>query len=92
MTYQSMSELLGEDLAKFYEEHDADAKGVYLVEVYTPDGELDGLGVFTRHDLAQQWLANQKDENSCCVIPFMLDDPKWGNEEDGSVPPMPRLN
>ena len=60
----------------FFKLHDADPKGVYLVEVGL--GRAVKFGVFSRLSKAQAWMAGFPVEMGCVCVPFFLDMPEEG--------------
>lgn len=62
---------------KFYAEHDDHDQGVYLVTTFLHGKET--FSIFSCKHKVESFLSNQPEESSSVVIPFIVDEPNWGN-------------
>jgi len=61
--------------AMFFERHDADPRGVYLVTVFPEQRNA----VFSTRAAVEAWLATLSEEVSTLTVPYVLNEPDYGN-------------
>ncbi|MCV0395466.1 MAG: hypothetical protein K5872_22220 [Rhizobiaceae bacterium] len=69
-----------QDVAAFFDHHCSAAGGVIVVHIH--DGEGCQMGVFSSFNTAQEWIDRFDDAHQAVVVPYVLDEPDYGN-----VPP-----
>lgn len=65
----------------FFETHDAHPHGVYLVTIYPEERNA----VFTTKSAADAWIRSLPDYGQSLTIPYVLDEPDFGNVPVGTL-------
>lgn len=60
----------------FYAKHDACPQGVYVVTVYPEERQA----IFTNKAAVSAWLESLPEYVSSLVVPYVLDEPDFGNK------------
>ena len=63
---------------EFHDAMDANPYGVYLVNAYKA-GKPVRDAIFSTKAKVEAWTNSLPDEYTCCVCPFVIDEPDFGN-------------
>lgn len=68
----------------FWRHHRGGSGAIVLGTAYGPPTDVvkrqEQTGVFSSIELAQAWSDHLGDEWLCIFVPYIVDDPDWGNE------------
>lgn len=64
----------------FFQRHRGGSGAVVVVMAYEGGQGQPTLGIFGSLETAQSWMASLGDRFTSVVVPFIVDDPDWGNE------------
>lgn len=66
------------DEKAFFAKMDGDHNAVYVVESYYGTDRKQ-MGLFSTQQKAQAWCDSRPDEETCLVVPYVIDEPEFGN-------------
>lgn len=67
-----------------YKEIDDHPDGVIVVQAYDNNEEV-GMGIFSNEENANKWLNSLPEHYVCVVMPYVIDEPDYGNVEKVNI-------
>ena len=71
-----------DECEQFYQRHRGGSGAVVVVIAIRDRDGQERTGIFSSIETADEWCRSLGDAVTCLFVPYIVDDPDWGNEAD----------